>query len=187
PPHRKALKCNNTELQLCLAASPADIPIPKESESKYKFSNFSPDAEWAADIGEAAAINRELEVRLGSRVDDLKLVERGPEMEAIVHVFETWTNKFPGDVFLEKWVDDAIEMYATIHGKPETPPVVPLPTRPPIVTTDSDIISSLTNEHQGRCSDSNDEDGDWPDNGDSTDHTTLYSQQLLVEVCRRQR
>ncbi|KAG2126796.1 hypothetical protein DEU56DRAFT_758780 [Suillus clintonianus] len=86
---------------------PADIPIPKES--KYKFSNFSPDAEWAVDIGEAAAVNRELEVRLGSRVDGLKLVERGPEMEAIVHVFETWTKRFPGDVILEKWVDDTLE------------------------------------------------------------------------------
>ncbi|KAG2158773.1 uncharacterized protein EDB93DRAFT_1100395 [Suillus bovinus] len=79
-------------------------------------------------------------------------------------------------------------MYATIHGKPETPPVVPPPTRPPIVT--ADIISSLTNEHQGRCSDSDDEDGDWRDSTDyvglagmkSTEfNTTLYSQQLLVE------
>jgi hypothetical protein len=103
------LKNQLAELRLCLAALPAEIPIPKESESKYKFSHFSPDAEWAADIGEAAAVNRELEVRLGSRVDGLKLVERGPEMEAIVHVFETWTKKFPGDVILEKWVDDTLE------------------------------------------------------------------------------
>ncbi|KAG1748531.1 hypothetical protein EDD22DRAFT_1003872 [Suillus occidentalis] len=29
------------------------------------------------------------------------------------------------------------------------------------------------NEHQGRCSDSDDEDGDWPDNGDSADHVGL--------------
>ncbi|KAG1735854.1 hypothetical protein EDD22DRAFT_852321 [Suillus occidentalis] len=56
------LKDQLAELQLCLAALPADIPIPKESESKYKFSNFSSDAEWAADIGEAAAVNQELEV-----------------------------------------------------------------------------------------------------------------------------
>jgi hypothetical protein len=53
-------------------------------------------------------------------------------------------------------------MYATIHGKPETPPVIPPPTRPPIV-----------NEHQERRSDSDDEDGDWPDNGDSADHVGL--------------
>ncbi|KAG1856713.1 hypothetical protein F4604DRAFT_1685363 [Suillus subluteus] len=101
------LKDQLAELRLCLAALPTDIPIPKES--KYKFSNFTLDAEWTADIGEAAAVDRELEVRLGSRVNGLKFVERGPEMEAIVHVFETWAKKFPGDVILEKWVNDTLE------------------------------------------------------------------------------
>ncbi|KAG1847335.1 hypothetical protein DFJ58DRAFT_730219 [Suillus subalutaceus] len=37
----------------------------------------------------------------------------------------------------------------------------------------TDIISSLTDEHQGRCSDSDDEDGDWLDNGDIADHVGL--------------
>ncbi|KAG1724896.1 uncharacterized protein EDB91DRAFT_1062575 [Suillus paluster] len=101
------LKDQLAELRLCLVALPTDIPIRKES--KYKFSDFSPDAEWIAEIGEAAAINRELEVRLGSRVNGLKLVERGLEMEAIVHVFETWTKKYPGDIILEKWVNDTLE------------------------------------------------------------------------------
>ncbi|KAG1838200.1 hypothetical protein DFJ58DRAFT_861777 [Suillus subalutaceus] len=308
------LKDQLAELRLCLAALPTDIPIPKES--KYKFSNFTLDAEWTADIGEAAAVNRELEVRLGSRVNGLKLVERGPEMEAIVHVFETWTKKFPGDVILEKWVNDtleaarglilaagkaslsrtrvlrkkkpvkvnhtqipekrkpkvqkldthilstfdddryisagededsrkggakmhpllrkalAIKLYSVVpvsmadertvstitwlnsptrsrqdistskehiqirqwhrwkadHRRSlllsngeicmqpsmvnlRQPPVVPPPARPPTMTTD--IISSLTDEHQGRCSDSDDEDGDWLDNGDIADHVGL--------------
>lgn len=30
-------------------------------------------------------------------------------MEAIVHVFETWTKKFPGDVILEKWVGNTLK------------------------------------------------------------------------------
>jgi hypothetical protein len=30
-------------------------------------------------------------------------------MEAIVHVFETWTKKYPGNVILEKWVCDTLE------------------------------------------------------------------------------
>ncbi|KIK31528.1 hypothetical protein CY34DRAFT_103164, partial [Suillus luteus UH-Slu-Lm8-n1] len=51
------------ELQLCLEALPMDIPIPPAEESKYKFSDFSLDTEWAADIGEAGAVNRELEIR----------------------------------------------------------------------------------------------------------------------------
>ncbi|KAG1748346.1 ribonuclease H-like domain-containing protein [Suillus paluster] len=66
-----------------------------------------------------------------------------------------------------KWRD----MYATIHGKPETPPVVPPPARLPTMKTD--IILSLTNEHQGRCSDLDAEAGDWLDNGDIADHVGL--------------
>jgi len=95
------------ELQLCLEALPTDIPIPKES--KYNFSNFSPDADWTTDIGEVGAVNRELEVRFGNRADGLKLVKRGPDIEAVVDVFETWIEKYPGDIILEKWVDDTLE------------------------------------------------------------------------------
>jgi hypothetical protein len=95
------------ELRLCLEALPTDIPIPKES--KYNFSNFSLDADWTTDIGEVGAVNRELEVRFGNRADRLKFVERGPEIEAIVDVFETWIEKYPGDIILEKWVDDTLE------------------------------------------------------------------------------
>ncbi|KAG1787909.1 uncharacterized protein HD556DRAFT_1200291, partial [Suillus plorans] len=81
------------ELRQCLEALPTDIPVPRAMESKYKFSDFSPDAEWAADIGEAGAVNRELEIRFGNRVDGLKLIERGPETEAMVDVLETWIKK----------------------------------------------------------------------------------------------
>ena len=94
------------ELRLCLRVLPKDIPIPSPQQLKYNFSNFSPDAEWTVDIGEVAAVNRELEVRFGSRV---KLVERGPETEAIVDVLEKWTQKYPYDIILQKWVDDALE------------------------------------------------------------------------------
>ncbi|KAJ8580562.1 hypothetical protein M405DRAFT_869382 [Rhizopogon salebrosus TDB-379] len=60
--------------------------------------------EWALQIGEVSAVNRELEVRFGNHVNGLKLVERGPEIEAVVDVFETWIKKYPGDVILEKWL-----------------------------------------------------------------------------------
>jgi hypothetical protein len=101
------LKDRLVELRLCLKALPTDIPIPKES--KYNFSNFSPDADWTTDIGEVGAVNQELEVRFGNWADGLKLVERGPEIEAVVDVFETWIEKYPGDIILEKWVDDTLE------------------------------------------------------------------------------
>ncbi|KAG0707976.1 hypothetical protein DFH29DRAFT_773716, partial [Suillus ampliporus] len=92
-----------------LEALPMHIPVPLAAESRYKFSDFSTDAEWAADIGEAGAVNRELEVRFGSRVDGLKLTERGPEIEAVIDVLETWIEKCPGDIILEKWVHDILE------------------------------------------------------------------------------
>ncbi|KAG1858405.1 hypothetical protein DFJ58DRAFT_744888 [Suillus subalutaceus] len=60
-------------------------------------------------IGEAGAVNRELEVRFGNRVNGLKLVERGPETEAVVDALETWIEKCPGDIILEKWVHDILE------------------------------------------------------------------------------
>ncbi|KAG1892207.1 hypothetical protein F4604DRAFT_1948665 [Suillus subluteus] len=103
------LKDQLVELRQCLKALPTDIPVPPATESKYKFSDFSPDAEWTIDIGEAGAVNRELEVRFGNCVNNLKLVERGPETEAVVDVLEIWIEKCPGDIILEKWVHDILE------------------------------------------------------------------------------
>ncbi|KAG1827904.1 hypothetical protein EV424DRAFT_1555001 [Suillus variegatus] len=101
------LKDRLAELRQYLKALPSNIPIPKEST--YNFSNFSPDLDWTAEIGEAAAVNRELEVRFGSRAGGLKMVERGPETEAVVDVLETWIKKYPGDILLEKWTYDILE------------------------------------------------------------------------------
>ncbi|KAG2060035.1 hypothetical protein BDR06DRAFT_1003088 [Suillus hirtellus] len=97
------------ELRLCLEALPMDIPVPLAGESRYNFSDFSMDPEWAADIGEAGAVNRELEVRFGSCVDGLKLTERGPKTEAVMDVLETWIEKCPGDILLEKWVHNILK------------------------------------------------------------------------------
>src|SRR6267154_5193905 len=106
---KQQLQDQLVELRLCLKALPTDIPVPLAAESKYKFSDFTPDAEWAADIGEAGAVNRELEVKFGNRVDGLKLIERGPETEAVVDVLETWIEKCPGNIILEQWVNDILE------------------------------------------------------------------------------
>ncbi|KAG1846510.1 hypothetical protein C8R48DRAFT_677837 [Suillus tomentosus] len=93
------LKDRLAELRQYLKVLPSNIPVPKES--MYHFSNFSPDLDWTADFREAAAVNRELEVRFGSRAGGLKIVERGPETEAVVDVLETWIKKYPGNVLLE--------------------------------------------------------------------------------------
>ncbi|KAG1888570.1 hypothetical protein F4604DRAFT_959028 [Suillus subluteus] len=86
------LKDRLAELRQYLKALPSNIPVPKES--KYNFSDFSLDAaDWTAEIGEVAAVNRE--VRFGSRAGGLKIMERGPETEAAVDVLETWIKKYP--------------------------------------------------------------------------------------------
>ncbi|KAG1744170.1 uncharacterized protein EDB91DRAFT_1050960, partial [Suillus paluster] len=95
------------DLRHCLKALPTDIPILKTS--KYNFSNFEPDADWTAEIGEVGAVNREPQVRFGNRADGLKLVERGPETEAVVDVFKKWIQKYPSDIVLQKWVTDTLE------------------------------------------------------------------------------
>ncbi|KAG2355134.1 hypothetical protein BDR07DRAFT_1493607 [Suillus spraguei] len=81
------LKDQLVKLQQCLEALPMDLLVLQAMESKYKFSDFSPDAEWAADIGEAGAVNQELEIRFGNCVDVLKPVERGPETEKVPIIY----------------------------------------------------------------------------------------------------
>jgi hypothetical protein len=49
------LKDQLVQLRLCLKALPTDIPIPEQS--KYNFSEFSPDADWTAEIGEVGAVS----------------------------------------------------------------------------------------------------------------------------------
>ncbi|KAG1842225.1 hypothetical protein F4604DRAFT_1938953 [Suillus subluteus] len=97
------------DFQALQMSTGSDLNIPVPKESKYNFSDFSLDADWTAEIGEAADVNRELEARFGSRAGGLKIVERGPEPEAVVDVLETWIKKYPGDILLEKWVYDTLE------------------------------------------------------------------------------
>jgi hypothetical protein len=54
--------------------------------SRYHFQDFAPDPDWIETIGTVeGAINRELEVRLGTRANGpIEFVERGPSVEALV-------------------------------------------------------------------------------------------------------
>jgi hypothetical protein len=73
--------------------------------------------EWMEEIGEEGAINRELEIRLGSRsMGPLVLNERGPGMIALADVLGKYLAKYPESVILEKWVSDMTE-YAELAIK----------------------------------------------------------------------
>ncbi|KAG1887874.1 hypothetical protein F4604DRAFT_2038550 [Suillus subluteus] len=109
------LKDRLAELRQYLKALPSNIPVPKES--KYNFSNFSLDADWTAEIGEAAAVKRELEVRSGSRAGGLKIVERGPETEAVVDVLETWTRSDSSMMLLYLQISDHLRKVLSFMDK----------------------------------------------------------------------
>src|ERR1700690_2491275 len=55
------------KLRLYLTYLPQTLPLPSANNSIYGFENFVLDQDWVEDAGEKAAVNRELEVRLGSR------------------------------------------------------------------------------------------------------------------------
>jgi hypothetical protein len=62
-----AAKEDITQLRLYLNSISISIRVPELGQSKYNFQHFAPDPEWVEDIGEEGSVNRELEIRLGSR------------------------------------------------------------------------------------------------------------------------
>jgi hypothetical protein len=93
-----------------------------ESGSQYSFNTFALDEGWVEDAGEEAAVNRELETRLGSRArGPIEFTERGPEVEGLVDVLRLYLTKFPNNVLLEKWLDDSLEGAINTYKKTNTP------------------------------------------------------------------
>ncbi|KAH9850543.1 hypothetical protein C2E23DRAFT_869967 [Lenzites betulinus] len=89
------------------------------SESHYKFQDFSLDEDYVNDIGVVGAVNRELEVRLGSRTgrgDTFELKERGPGILALVDVLDRFLRDYPNDVLLLKWADDACRAAELVYS-----------------------------------------------------------------------
>jgi hypothetical protein len=93
-------------LKFYLENLPASLPI--LSISVYGFTSFELDSEWVADIGKVGAINHELEVWLGHRMEPSKLKERGHGIECLADLFETWTKQYNRDIIITKWVEDVL-------------------------------------------------------------------------------
>lgn len=62
------LKNKIATLRLYLCNLPDNLPLPSLGHSSYRFESFAPDPDWVSDVGEEGAVNRELEVLLGSRM-----------------------------------------------------------------------------------------------------------------------
>jgi hypothetical protein len=114
------------QLALYLRGLPSSLVI-NDSFSRYNFQNFSPDPDWIDIIGNVeGAVNRELEVRLGSRANGpIEFLERGPAVEALVDVLNRYTKEFPNDGLLKLWIDDALAGAVHTYSKANIPVSIP--------------------------------------------------------------
>lgn len=108
------------QLRLYLQNLPENLPLPASGQSIYGFEDFAPDAEWLEDIGEEGAVNRQLEILLGSRAKGpIRLKERGPSICAVTDVLDKYIARHPTSVILQKWVSDltdsAVLAYESAH------------------------------------------------------------------------
>jgi hypothetical protein len=107
---------NIPRLRAYLTNLPESSGIPYPESSSYNFATFEPDQDWVEDVGLEGAVNRELEVRLGSRANGgLTFRERGPGLTAVVDVLEKYLNMFPASILLSKWVTDLVMAAQNIY------------------------------------------------------------------------
>jgi hypothetical protein len=118
-------ECRDSKLKrldLYLRGLPSSLAI-SESFSRYNFAQFSLDPDWVDAIGSVqGAVNRELEVRLGTRANGpIEFVERGPQVEALVGVLDHYSTQFPDDILLATWIDDVLEGAIHTYSKANVP------------------------------------------------------------------
>ena len=99
-----------------------NLPYHTSTDSVYKFDVFAINPEWEEDIGCEGAVNRELEVRLGSRAKGpIRLTERGPGLNCVVDVLGKYLTEFPKSIILQKWVSDLMESAKTVYEEAGIP------------------------------------------------------------------
>jgi hypothetical protein len=109
-PTMKALE----QLHHYLVNLPTGLPLPDQGKSQYSFESFALDTDWVEDVGEEGAINRELEIHLGSRAKGpIQLVERGPGICALHDVLRDSLGKYPTSAILKKWLSDVVQSART--------------------------------------------------------------------------
>ena len=99
-------------LRLYLHKLPSSLPYRDINGAERDFTHFAVDEEddFVKEEGVDAAVNRQLERMLGLRIGPsgtFTLKERGPGIEALADVLENFCERFPEDVRLAKWVNDA--------------------------------------------------------------------------------
>ena len=105
--NRTQLDARLLHLRTCLNALPQALP-----SDTYDFRGFDVSDEDAEDLGRAGALNRQLERIFcpQGRIHGLFTLQgRGEGLLALVDVLSSFTEEFPSDVVLQKWVEDLIQ------------------------------------------------------------------------------
>jgi hypothetical protein len=88
---------------------------PDPTQTRYPFSSFIPDPESIELFGnEVGVINQMFEVTFGYQAQSdgdgiITLVERGKGICAVVGLLEKYSETYPRDAILYKWVDDLLK------------------------------------------------------------------------------
>ncbi|KAG6379357.1 hypothetical protein JVT61DRAFT_11820 [Boletus reticuloceps] len=117
-----------------LAQVNTQIPRLETSDSLYRF-------HWEKDVGLEGAINRELEIRLGSQAKGpIKFKEWGPGLEAVVQVLRQYLNVIPESILLvRKWLSDLTEAALLVFKEANLP--IPEPNTSQGVDSESSVPS----------------------------------------------
>ncbi|KAI0054381.1 hypothetical protein BV25DRAFT_1806052 [Artomyces pyxidatus] len=95
-----------SDLRIYLTNLPDTLLLPP-IPSNYNFGAFAVRPEDVNDMGLEGAVNRQLEVKFGTRSNGLiTFTERGPDLVAVVDVLEKYLVECPEPIILEKWLED---------------------------------------------------------------------------------
>lgn len=101
-------------LSLYIAQLPDNLPV--DSSAYSGLNPFIPDPDWVDRAGEEGAVNRELEVVLGSRETGIFLIQaRSLNLSCLPSVLEHYLSKFPTNTILLKWLDDSLESCQAVY------------------------------------------------------------------------
>ena len=102
------------EARLYLSSLPDTLPATGPESSANALFSFSLNPEWVEDVGEEGAVNQALEAALFNflpRNDAgiFKITARGSAITALADVLETWIQKYPTSVILQKWLQNTLD------------------------------------------------------------------------------
>ena len=102
------------EARCYLSSLPDTLPATGPESSANVLLSFSLNPEWVEDIGEEGAVNQALEAVLFNflpRNDAgiFKIAMQGPAIIALANILETWIQRYPTSMILQKWLQNTLD------------------------------------------------------------------------------